>query len=159
MQRALATLVLGIYAVLAVGFHLHVHYCCGKIADVTINQVTDACVGSCSKHVPAQQHNQPVRSCCNKQTPVEEAATGCSVDRHCCSSDDFYIIIDDEHQKTSVEFEMFVRFALEPAPKTIECPNLAAPKSVDVATRAGPPLWLLYGSRKICEGDASGLLA
>lgn len=150
MRRMLASVMLVWYAVLAMGFHLHVHYCCGQVADIAINSTHEKCSGSCS--APETTQPEPAQKSCCMATSTEKQCAKPVADRsehqitkHCCSSDDFYIALKDLHQKTQFELDaqpVVARLARTHVyPQESEEAHLPAVSSVFLTA---PPLWLLF---------------
>lgn len=146
MKRLLASVLLVWYAVLSMGFYLHVHYCCGELADIAINQAIEKCEGACSSHHEKPKSEEKA-SCCmaHAKAEIQQAAT-CSIEKSCCSSDDFYIALEELHTKSDVD----LNFALVPIKtklKTFEPAPLEVLNEsfLDSNPANGPPLYLLYG--------------
>lgn len=72
MRRSIAITVSIIYGILSVGIHLHMHYCCGKLSDISL--VTNT----------ACDHGSDNQSCGKKSD-------------HCCNFQDIALKIDDSH--------------------------------------------------------------
>lgn len=160
MRRILAMALVLWYGLFAIGLHIHVHYCCGQIANIAINTTGDACSSqcaathhtapesSCSSSCGAQNHTAPpsqTKQCCtSKQTSVPAESASCSVDRSCCSSDDIHLSIDEAHAKSSLEFEL-PAIIEEPSPRAfVQVAAHAAPNTYHPAPRDGIPLYRLY---------------
>jgi len=114
------------YAVLSMGFQVHVHYCCGDISGIAINQPVQT-IDCCDAH-----HD------------------GCAVEKTCCSSEDFYLALEEEHNSPS---ELFIQAA--PAVESIQLLPLievqvGQPMQSNQAVQInGPPRYLLFESRLI----------
>ncbi len=160
MRRFIAMALVIWYGLFAIGLHIHVHYCCGQIANIAINTTADACSSQCaSAHHAApeascsssctshQHHTTPPKekSCCTSSTAAANTEkTGCSVDRSCCSSDDIHLSIDEAHAKSSLEFEL-PAVTEEPTSLAFEHSVLhALPSTYHPAPRDGIPLYRLY---------------
>jgi hypothetical protein len=63
------------YGMLSLGLSVHLHYCCGKLKSFSINEEAVACC-------------EPGKT------------EGCTLNTSCCSSEEFRIAIEDEHQPT-----------------------------------------------------------
>ena len=77
MKKFLAIAILSVYALLSVGVQMHLHYCCGKLADIHLFSDND-----CSHHDDSHQD-----SCAHKSD--------------CCSFIDINLKVDDSHELTS----------------------------------------------------------
>jgi hypothetical protein len=87
MRRYAAIAVMTIYGILSIGIHLHLHYCCGKLSDVSLFN-KQGC-----------NHEEHQESCCRKTD-------------HCCSYADISLKIDESHSATYFkvvlpDFELF----------------------------------------------------
>lgn len=149
MQRLLASVLLVWYAVLAMGFHLHVHYCCGQVADIAINSVHDTCSGSCS--APETKPEPAKKSCCMATSEAKQCSkpmvsdNDLQITKHCCSSDDFYIALKDLHQKTQFELDTHPLIAKMVRSYVYPTEEEEAPAAFLVAVAPpSPPFWLLY---------------
>lgn len=110
------------YAVMATGFHVHIHYCCGKLASIAINQVEgeeDACCGH---------------------------SDSCSVKKKCCSSDDVYMALEEEHERSNFDLKLFSFTSSDTANHSdpYNSENTALEQIVQGNPANGPPLYLLY---------------
>lgn len=160
MRRLLAMALVLWYGLFAIGLHIHVHYCCGQIANIAINTTADACSSQCASahHAAAEatcssscashQHPAPesnAKTCCTSHVASEATEnTSCSVDRSCCSSDDIHLSIDEAHAKSSLDFELPAVFEAD-APFLFTCvTSLAQAATHHPAPREGIPLYLLY---------------
>lgn len=150
MQRVLASVLLVWYAVLSIGFNLHMHYCCGELAEVAINQTTERCIGSCGVHHEAPLEKTTEHSCCeHKQNQPEEQNTNtCHIEKHCCSSDDIYVALEDQHQKPDFDLlSSAVALSIEQAHVYFaDADNHARVLTPGVPIH-GPPLYELYQQR------------
>lgn len=141
------------YALMVSGIYLHVHYCCGRVLDVSMNPASAICSSaspddhSCHSSTPPTDNE---KGCCS--------STGChTTNRHdapahewsqsCCSTNDFYIAIEDAHDKNAFSFSF-------PAPAKTLRSAIPHPEITDeplpvgaIEPRAGPPLYLLFVSR------------
>lgn len=90
MRRHLAIFIMVVYGVLSVGIHLHMHYCCGQLADISIFD-HDAC----------NHHEENSGECCKKSTG-------------CCSFEDITLKLNDSHNATY--FKIFVSGPAEMVP-------------------------------------------
>jgi hypothetical protein len=74
MRRSAAIIVMIIYGVLSIGVHMHLHYCCGKLSDISF--------------ITAQgcdhENESESESCCKKSD-------------HCCSYADISLKLDESH--------------------------------------------------------------
>lgn len=146
MRRLLASVLIVWYAVLATGFHLHIHYCCGQVADVAINRTADECTTSCASH-HAPKKTEEV-SCCLKKSEVAHTACshpladeGDSLKKDCCSSDDFYIVLEDLHQKSDFDW-MTVAFVNDhPAVQAVNTTSHKKAIRAAQTNHTGPPLY------------------
>lgn len=160
MRRILAMALVMWYGLFAIGLHIHVHYCCGQIANIAINATADVCSSqcasahhaaagaSCSSSCASHQHQAPksnAKSCCTSHVASEVTGnTGCSVDRSCCSSDDIHLSIDEAHAKSSLEFEL-PAIIEEPSNRTFaQVASRTTPNTYHPAPRDGIPLYRLY---------------
>lgn len=66
---------MAIYGVLSIGIHLHAHYCCGKLTELSLYE--------------------PVKSCCaNDDHPEQD---GPAIRNNCCDFKHYDLKIDDTH--------------------------------------------------------------
>lgn len=111
------------YATLATGFYVHLHYCCGNLAGVEIN------------YTSVQEE-----SCCGTHHD------GCSLETSCCSFDDLYIALEDEHKAAS--FELDLQAASIAAPVSFVSLTDHIEQHAHLSERAnpktGPPLYRLF---------------
>ncbi len=114
MKRALATFLTTVYAVLSMGLVLHVHYCGGELAHVSIL---------------AEE-----ASCCESSTDC------CATQIHCCENKEIRIAIDEVHQSTfGVQIPQFSELFTAPSIRLI-CQQLSPVLSIgDVDSRGSPP--------------------
>ncbi len=123
MKRIFATALMVWYATLATGFYVHLHYCCGNLAGVEINYASVQDDSCCSSH-----HD------------------GCSMKTACCSFDDFYIALEDEHNTAS--FELNLQSPVLVMPVYILSLTDHAEQNARLSERAnpktGPPLYRLF---------------
>lgn len=144
MKRLLASVLLVWYAVLSMGFYLHVHYCCGEVAEIAINQAVEKCEGSCSSH--AEHHPEKGSSCCMAPKKAEQnTPSACTFEKSCCSSDEFYVALEELHTKTDVELS----FAVAPVEWKQALPEfceegLLATTYLDGHPATGPPLYIYF---------------
>jgi hypothetical protein len=160
MRRFLAMALVLWYGLFAIGLHIHVHYCCGQIANIAINTTADACSSQCaathhaapesgcSSSCGAQHHTTPpsqTKQCCTaQQTSVPAETSHCSVDRSCCSSDDIHLSIDEAHAKSSLEFEL-PAIIEEPSNRVLaQVASRNTARAYHPAPRDGIPLYRLY---------------
>lgn len=80
MKKGLLITLAAFYLLATVGIHLHIHYCCGKVADVSIFGEHDAC---CKGH---------------------DEATSCNVHNKCCSFSEIDFKVDEAHVVPSFAF-------------------------------------------------------
>lgn len=153
MRRIAAWLMTLWYALMVSGIYLHVHYCCGRVLDVSMNPASAICSSASPDDHSCLSSTQPTeneKGCCS--------STGCNTTNHheapahewsqsCCSTDDFYIAIEDAHDKSAFSFNAI------PPVKTAGNPT-SHPEITDeplpvgsIEPRAGPPLYLLFVSR------------
>ena len=126
LKRLHASMFLVWYAIMVTGFQVHIHYCCGSVAGVSINEVA------------GENH-----SCCDSHHG------GCSAEHGCCSSDDIDVSIKDEHKTAASEGDFFFE-SIHPESAPLEVTFLHCQKQkayTHVQSRRGPPLYLLYSSR------------
>lgn len=103
-----------VYAFLATGFMVNIHFCCGGIADISIWQELAPC-------------------CC---THSDE---GCSDDEGCCDYQTFDIGIDEEHQMPlAVDAPAYVPM-LEAAPLILFSEDFVSSHSNALEINRGPP--------------------
>lgn len=126
MRRVFAITTMIWYAVLSMGFQVHIHYCCGDISGIAINQPVET------------------KECCGAHHE------GCSVEKTCCSSDNFYVALEEEHNSPS---ELFIQASVPQETQEVailfeeqEAQPLQANKVVQIN---GPPRYLLFESRLI----------
>jgi hypothetical protein len=126
MRRLFAVMIMLWYAVLSMGFQVHVHYCCGDISGIAINQPVET------------------KDCCGAHHD------GCSVEKTCCSSEDFYLALEEEYNSPS---ELVIQpspavesFQLLPLNEEQVGQPMQANQSVQIN---GPPRYLLFESRLI----------
>jgi hypothetical protein len=89
MKRIAGILLLMVYSVCAIGLSLHMHYCCGKLAGISI--------GTESK------------SCC----PHEDTTSNCHLDHSCCSFGELSFKIEGGYQNEASLF-LAHNFVLKP---------------------------------------------
>jgi hypothetical protein len=77
MKKFLAIAMFSVYTLLSVGVQMHLHYCCGKLADIHLFSDND-----CSHHDDNQQDS-------------------CALKSDCCSFIDINLKVDDSHEQTS----------------------------------------------------------
>lgn len=125
MQRIFAITIMVWYAVLSMGFQIHVHYCCGNVAGIAINQFS------------VEEEN-----CCGSHHE------GCSLANSCCSSDDFYLALEEEH-KTPSELVIPMPVAIQTTAVIQQKPIQKAALIKEEATVwiNGPPLYLWHNAR------------
>lgn len=75
VRKYLVIFITMVYTTLSVGIHLHLHYCCGKLADIHLTNATHNCCDT-------SEHNHG----------------DCSLNNHCCSDENIKVSIDDKHQ-------------------------------------------------------------
>jgi hypothetical protein len=66
------------YTLLAIGVHVHMHYCCGKLATI--------------------QFFEQKENCCNHD---EDHHSGTAIEKNCCSNESLTINLNDEHEAFS----------------------------------------------------------
>lgn len=153
MRRLFAWTLTLWYALMASGVYLHVHYCCGNVLDISLNpthavcatnEPADACTYTSESH-HTQEHTCCSSSGCHSDTDHHQASH--TLSKACCSTDDFYIAIEDAHDKSafSLDFPSAQAELLSPVHRPIEPTQSAKPHRIDA--RAGPPLYLLFVSR------------
>ncbi|MFN0031908.1 MAG: HYC_CC_PP family protein [Flavobacteriales bacterium] len=74
MKKLAVILLTAMYTVLAAGIHLHLHYCCGKLTDISLNDDGKNCRGD------EQGQNN-----------------ACSIYALCCATDEVHYALEDEH--------------------------------------------------------------
>lgn len=125
MKRLFAITIMVWYAVLSMGFQIHVHYCCGNVAGIAINQFS------------VEEEN-----CCGSHHE------GCSLANACCSSDDFYLALEEEHKTPSEQ--------IIPMPPVFQPVVISEEKQVQHISLTneettvwinGPPLYLWHNAR------------
>ncbi|MBI1267525.1 MAG: hypothetical protein GC193_08860 [Cryomorphaceae bacterium] len=123
MIRTVAYLMMLWYTVLATGFTVHLHYCCGKLAEIGFNVVNHS---GC----------EDVHNDCSHDHAEN------SFSQTCCTFNDFYVGIDADHIP-----EVFAFVKLE----TRTC-ALFNDEAIDVVTqkpqatvfKTGPPDYIKY---------------
>jgi len=68
---------MALYGILSIGVHLHLHYCCEKIADISFTQS---------------------KACCHEDHTGSGNAD--CISKHCCSFEDISFQLDQSHQAT-----------------------------------------------------------
>lgn len=159
MRRFLASALIIWYGIFAVGLHIHVHYCCGQIANIAINTTAEACGSQCASKQHAAEntcssscrlhsHTSPEthQSTCCKSSPSQEPneSNYCAVERSCCSSDDFHLSIDEAHAKSSLEFNFTPAIAEKTLIAVADLASQTATTDYYPAPRDGIPLYRLY---------------
>ncbi len=76
MRRHVAIFVMVVYGILSVGIHLHMHYCCGQLSDISIFD-----------HNACDHHDENDGGCCKKSTD-------------CCRFEDITLKLDESHNAT-----------------------------------------------------------
>ncbi len=150
----MAVVLLVWYAVMATGFHVHIHYCCGKVADVSINRIAETCSGHCSASKAHLEKDAEHLGCCAKraasarQCDTHHPSTdGPELGKHCCSSDDFYVALEDAHDKPLGD-ELVVLLPAANAHHPVHQPiTLTTAKAEQGPIRAGLALFALYEQR------------
>jgi hypothetical protein len=82
MRKSLAIIIMSIYGVLSIGIHLHLHYCCGKLSDISIFS---------SKQCNHQEDHDD--TCCKKSS-------------NCCQFQDVSLKLDESHNSSSFSFNI-----------------------------------------------------
>lgn len=125
MLRLVAYITMLWYTVLAFGLSVHLHYCCGKLAEVGFNIVNhDGC--------------EEVHSGCSEHHDV------CSFSQSCCTFNDFYLGIDADHLPQFFAFS-FIKVDL-PVISAIQLAAVSLPslKPQSVVCNTGPPEYIRY---------------
>ncbi len=160
MRRILAMALVLWYGLFAIGLHIHVHYCCGQIANIAINTTAAACSSQCASAHHAAAEATCSSSCASHQHPAPKSSdktcctshvasaiienTGCAVDRSCCSSDDIHLSIDEAHAKSSLEFELPAIIEELSTRVFAQVASRNTPSTYYPAPRDGIPLYRLY---------------
>lgn len=149
MRRLIASVLVVWYALLAMGFHLHVHYCCGQVAEIVINSTHDACSGACN--APSKETQPVEKSCCLADATDKQCTKPVASDheqqvtKHCCSSDDFYIALKELHQKAQFEINTHPHISKMVRSHVYSSNDEEAPSATQIADAPpSPPFWLLY---------------
>jgi hypothetical protein len=79
VKRSIAIFVVALYGILSIGVHIHLHYCCGKLAGMEL---------------VSKQHN-----CCG-----DDENQSCSVTHQCCSYTQLDFALEDEHFSSSFQY-------------------------------------------------------
>ncbi|MFM9985125.1 MAG: hypothetical protein ACKVOK_07830, partial [Flavobacteriales bacterium] len=95
-----------LYGILSVGVHIHLHYCCGKLAGMEL---------------VSKQHN-----CCD-----DDNNQGCSVTHQCCTYTELNFALEDEHYSSCFQYLITAPVEEIPIPdQVISEPN----KEADLTT-------------------------
>jgi hypothetical protein len=78
MRKSIAIVLCSMYALLAVGVHVHMHYCCGKLKSV--------------------QFFEPNETCCSHE---DDHHSELAFEAKCCSNESLNINLSDEHEAFS----------------------------------------------------------
>ncbi len=153
MRRLFAWTLTLWYALMVSGIYLHVHYCCGRVLDVSMNPASAVCSSASPDDHGCHASHQPAeaqKACCS--------STGCHSDssdpntdhmwsKSCCSSDDVYIAIEDAHDKSAFSLNLHLAPAALHTSIQHSVASVQSPVTHSIDARAGPPLYLLFVSR------------
>lgn len=154
MQRICAWILTLWYALMVSGIYLHVHYCCGRVLDISLNPThaicsteapADRCGSAAAQADSALQQSCCTSSGCHKGEHPEPSGHAWS--KSCCSSDDFYIAIEDAHDKSSFSLDFHLNNPPALPQKQHPVAPVKSPVTHSIDARAGPPLYLLFVSR------------
>jgi len=117
VRKYVVILIALIYTTLSVGINLHLHYCCGKLANI---------------HLVGSEHN-----CCDT---TEHNHDGCELGKHCCSNEDIKVSIDEKHQPSQFKVT-FVASQSFPVSYTIRefAFIIVAKQTISFGTDSDPP--------------------
>ena len=79
MKRSIAIFVIALYGILSIGVHIHLHYCCGKLAGMELVSKQSGCCSS-------------------------EETEGCTLSHNCCSYTQLDFALEDDHYSSSFHF-------------------------------------------------------
>lgn len=103
------------YSLLAIGVHIHMHYCCGKLASV--------------------QFFDQKETCCSHD---EDDHAGAAIEAKCCSNESLNINLNAEHEAFSWNPQVSSHVALSVAVAQPEVSCFVS-KSVFVSNKANAP--------------------
>lgn len=125
MLRVVAYITMLWYTVLAFGLSVHLHYCCGKLADVGFNVVNH---GGCeAEHSGCSEHQDE-----------------CSFSQACCTFSDLYLGIDADHLPQFFAFSFLktdLPFVAVYQEVIVSTPVL---KPQSLVANSGPPEYIKY---------------
>jgi hypothetical protein len=125
MIRSVAYLMMLWYTVLASGFTVHLHYCCGKLAEIGFNVVNHS---GCEDVHDDCSHNH-----------AENSFT-----QTCCTFNDFYVGIEADHIPEVFAFtfvKLETRFVALFSEKSIDAPTQ---KPQAIVFNTGPPDYIKH---------------
>ena len=153
MRRLFAWTLTLWYALMVSGIYLHVHYCCGRVLDISLNPASAVCSSASPDDHGCHASHQPTeteKGCCSSTGCHSDAPTDHTdqtLSKPCCSSDDVYIAIEDAHDKSvfSLTFPLSTESLSAPFQRPVSI--VKPPVTHPIDARAGPPLYLLFVSR------------